>query len=106
MEDYRPIFGLTLIGRYASLEELKDGGHMYVDPRGRLGYSYSAQIGEPQFHDYGQLLRSRDGHADAEHRRNDADRAAVECDSAIQRVWNGLTIRNPPMAGIPGTSSV
>lgn len=40
---------MALNGRYASLEELKDGGHMYVDPRGRLGYSYSAEIGDRSF---------------------------------------------------------
>ena len=40
---------MALNGRYASLEELKESGSMYVDPRGRLGYSYSAEIGERSF---------------------------------------------------------
>ena len=40
---------MALNGRYAPLEELKEGGHMYVEPRGRLGYSYSAEIGDRNF---------------------------------------------------------
>jgi len=40
---------MALNGRYATLEELQSGGHMYVDPRGRLGYTYSAEITENHF---------------------------------------------------------
>lgn len=40
---------MALNGKYVSLEELKEGGHMYVDPRGRLGYTYSAEISDRSF---------------------------------------------------------
>lgn len=40
---------MALNGKYATLEELHSGEHMYVDPKGRLGYSYSAEIGDTHF---------------------------------------------------------
>ena len=40
---------MALNGKYVTLEELVSGGHMYVYPKGRLGYSYSAEIGDRGF---------------------------------------------------------
>ena len=40
---------MALNGKYATLEELHSGGHMYVDPKGRLGYSYSIEISDTHF---------------------------------------------------------
>ncbi len=40
---------MALNGRYATLEELQSSGNIYVDPKGRLGYSYSAEISERSF---------------------------------------------------------
>ena len=41
---------MALNGRYASLDELQRSGDLAIDPaRGRLGYSYSAQISDRSF---------------------------------------------------------
>jgi hypothetical protein len=41
---------MALNGRYATLDELRRSGDLQMDPsRGRLGYSYSAQISERSF---------------------------------------------------------
>ena len=41
---------LALNGRYASLDELQRSGDLQIDPsRGRLGYSYSAQVSDRSF---------------------------------------------------------
>lgn len=40
---------MALNGKYASLEELQSSGSMNVNPAGRLGYSYSADISERHF---------------------------------------------------------
>jgi len=41
---------LALNGRYASLDELRRSGDLQIDPaRGRLGYSYSAQVSDRSF---------------------------------------------------------
>jgi hypothetical protein len=41
---------LALNGHYASLEDLHASGDLLIDPaRGRLGYSYAAEIGDRQF---------------------------------------------------------
>jgi len=40
---------MALNGRYATLEELESGGHIYVNPKGRLGYTYEADIGDRGF---------------------------------------------------------
>ena len=41
---------MALNGRYASLDELHKSGDLVIDPaRGRLGYSYSDQIGDRSF---------------------------------------------------------
>ncbi len=41
---------MALNGRYASLDELRKSGDLQIDPaRGRLGYSYSAQISDRSF---------------------------------------------------------
>jgi len=40
----------ALNGHYASLEELYSSGNLATDPaRGRLGYTYSAEVSERQF---------------------------------------------------------
>ena len=41
---------MALNGRYASLEELQSSGNLAIDPsRGRLGYSYSANVSDRHF---------------------------------------------------------
>jgi hypothetical protein len=41
---------MALNGRYAPLDELQQSGHLQIDPtRGRLGYSYSAQVSERSY---------------------------------------------------------
>jgi hypothetical protein len=41
---------MALNGRYAPLEELKSNGNLLIDPaRGRLGYTYSAEVSDRHF---------------------------------------------------------
>ena len=40
---------MALNGKYATLEDLQSEGHVYADPKGRLGYSYSIEISGNHF---------------------------------------------------------
>lgn len=40
---------MALNGKYVTLEELQSEGHISIDPKGRLGYTYSMEINGNQF---------------------------------------------------------